>query len=162
MSRQTSALRAWFDEGITVVVSNDGRDQNQSASGRERYVRDTGNAFPTYAYPWAPLSGQAPPCSVSMPGSAADGHLWRQGRVASHDRRYWRTGQASRIDVTSNRAHCQGRQRDCCRSGSCPRRFSSRLSSRSQLASQVRFRVLFEVQHLSRLIIALERVTRPM
>lgn len=56
----TSALPAWFDEGIAVIVSNDGRYLNQNASGRERCVRDTGNQLPASAYQWALLSGKDP------------------------------------------------------------------------------------------------------
>lgn len=56
----SSALPAWFDEGVAVIVSNDGRYLRQNASGPDRCVRDSGKPLPDSAYQWAPLSGKDP------------------------------------------------------------------------------------------------------
>lgn len=56
----TSAVPAWFDEGIAVIVSNDDRYLKPNASGPDRCIRDSGLPLPDSAFQWAPLSGKDP------------------------------------------------------------------------------------------------------
>ncbi len=54
------AVPAWFDEGVAVIVSNDGRYLKQGATAAQRCTAEPDSAMPESPFKWSAAAGKTP------------------------------------------------------------------------------------------------------